>query len=115
MNKAEYKIITINCRSINAAAKKIQLQRLLKDHHPDVVALNETWLKPTTKPLMSGYNVYRRDRPSAGGGVALLAKTRLESKPVLLPRYTSFEAVAIQLLHQDGFNSTIVTCLLGVI
>lgn len=59
---------------------------------------------------MSGFNVFRRDRVSTtGGGVAILSKTKLETKPVLLPRFNTFEAVAIQILHQDGLNSTIVS------
>ena len=109
MDLANYKIFTINCQSISANDKKIQLQRLIKNHRPEVIGLNETWLKPSKKLLLSGYNVYRRDGQTVGGGVALLTKPKIEVKPVLLPRFNTFECVAVQLLYNDGTNSTIVS------
>lgn len=65
----------MNCRSI--LNKELDLEHLIALHDPDVVALTETWLHDgvyDSEIAPSGFNVYRRDRGSRGGGVALLVK-----------------------------------------
>ena len=108
-NNHQFKIFSINCQSIASDDKKIMLNRMIKDHRPDVVTLNETWLKRTSKLIVSNYKIFRLDRSSTGGGVAVVVQKKIETRQIMLPLFNSIEAVGIQLLHQDGSNTTIVS------
>ena len=61
-----------------------------------IVALTETWLTESifnNEILPTGYNIYRQDRGSRGGGVMLAVKDSLPSK--LLPSPGNLEIVTV--------------------
>jgi hypothetical protein len=54
-----------------------RFQNLIYSEDPDIVCANETWLKVDIKNseiLHSGYDIFRNDRESRGGGVLLAIK-----------------------------------------
>jgi exonuclease III len=54
-----------------------RFQNLVYSEDPDIVCVNETWLNEDIKNseiLHSGYNIFRNDRESRGGGVLLAIK-----------------------------------------
>lgn len=61
---------------------------------PDFICIQETWLKPCATFSFPGYSVVRRDRPTAGGGVATLIKTGI-TYAVLVPP-GDMECVSVQ-------------------
>ena len=67
---------------------------------PDVVALSETWLKPTSADVqVSGFNLFRSDRKGRCGGVALYISNRFQGtvlETVTIPR--QFEFLAVQIM-----------------
>ena len=57
------------------------LQRLAYGKDFDVISLFETWLNPTVldNKVLSGYNIFRRDRDDRGGGVSIAVKSNIHS------------------------------------
>ena len=79
--------------SLNVQSVKPKLLELSQELHRfsyDVMALQETWLKPSTPSrLLSlpGYRVYRTDRPDGRGygGVALAIRTGTDATQLKVP------------------------------
>lgn len=94
-----------NAQGINSFSKKIQLEQIIKAKYIDVLFLCETFLKEEQRFSLSGYKIYRCDRPTHGGGVAIAVRNYLKTKQ--LPNYPTcgIENVSVELsLH----NRTIV-------
>ena len=77
------KVIQINCGYKGIAqshhGKCVELRNYLQKNQPDIVLLQETWLKKKSTVSFPGYAVLRKDRPEdygrAAGGVATLIRT----------------------------------------
>ena len=62
-----------NCQGIRP--KRKELQSYLLENQIDILALNETFLKPQYKFHLRGYEIYKNDRlAGTKGGVAILVK-----------------------------------------
>ena len=62
------------------------LKTLVHTANPDVLAISESWLKKGNTDLdifIPGYNVFRQDRATRGGGVAMYVKDHLQCTVVL--------------------------------
>lgn len=82
----------MNCRSV--LNKLESLECLLLDLEPDFVALTETWLNNDildSEVTPPNYNIIRKDRPTRGGGVALMIKREIQY--TVLPEVEGVEAV----------------------
>lgn len=87
----------MNARSV--INKPELLENLIIDHEPHLAAITETWLTPDVfdhEFAPPNYSVIRKDRPTRGGGVALLIKKGLSF--VALPDVQSAEAIFCKLL-----------------
>lgn len=83
-------IVHINARSLlpitasNPHFKLDEIQTILNLQHKfEIIAVSETWLKNSTSDTdvnLPGYNLYRNDRNTAGGGVAIYISDSLPSK-----------------------------------
>ena len=85
MHKHKLIIIHLNIRSIITDSKQIQLRNIINKHNPDIISINETFLKKHIPLEIEGYNIIRSDiqnRP--GGGAALCIKTNLIYKEINL-------------------------------
>lgn len=83
MNNSKIKILHWNIQSINS--NRYNLLALIHKFSPDLVLLNETWLKPYQNFHIKNYHVMRIDKPtSTGGGVATLIhhNIKFETIPV---------------------------------
>lgn len=69
-----------NCQGITTLAQQVELQRFIKLNSIDVILLNETFLKPNHKLSIPGFKVYRNDRISHGGGVAIVIRSVIKHK-----------------------------------
>lgn len=72
------KVMHWNCQGITTYSKSVELHNFIKENSIDVLLLNETFLKSNHSFKMSGYKVYRKDRISHGGGVAIVIKSTLK-------------------------------------
>ncbi|GFT29884.1 RNA-directed DNA polymerase from mobile element jockey [Nephila pilipes] len=70
------KILSWNCNSITP--KFLEFHDFVQKIDPDVIALQETRLKPATKLNLPNLTTHRTDRTTyAGGGTALLIKSSI--------------------------------------
>ena len=81
-------------------ARKTELIEHLKEHKPDFVTLNETKVLPKHKVPIPGYESVRKDRSSAGGGVAILIKKEIAYSIVYTDDINA-EAAAITFKQRD--------------
>lgn len=87
-----------NCRSIKD--KRDDLILLLREHEPQVVAINESWLSEHQQFNLPGYRIARKDRIGHGGGVLLAVRDHLE---VGYATITSiYEVVGCNVRMSDG-------------
>lgn len=67
-----------NCQGITTISHSVELHIFMKELSIDILLLNETFLKPNHKFVLPGYDVYRKDRITHGGGVALAIRSNLK-------------------------------------
>lgn len=92
---ADQKITLLN---LNARSILNKVQTLLL-YEPDIVAITETWLSPSVynhEIAPPNYVVVRKDRPSRGGGVALLIRRSILY--TLLPPVPNAEAIFCKII-----------------
>lgn len=94
------KIATWNANSISNRINEIQL--FLTDHSPDVLLIQETFLKPQAKFKIPNYETFREDRTAANcGGTAILIKEYLDYEP-FIPEMEITEATFIKIKMKNG-------------
>jgi len=70
--------------------------KFLHDHNIHILSVNETWLDctiPDANVYIPGYDVYRRDRDSRGGGVCLYIHKAIQHK--LVRALNTVEGIAL--------------------
>ena len=96
------------CNAHSFWNKRNEYQRLLATLEFDVICLTETWLnseKTNGTFCPKEYRVFRKDRNSNGGGVALFAKRELQTSAVSLDnRYSDLEILAVDFAGQNALR-----------
>jgi hypothetical protein len=77
-------------------SRKLELEHFLNQHGVDICLLSETILNHGQTPLLANYVCHRTDRPTAGGGTAILVCRGIAHHSVPIPGLTHLEATAIQ-------------------
>ena len=78
------KAIVLNAQSIKCEDHNNELQCIISEQKPDIIAITETWLKPdipNSDSIPDYFSVYRKDRPGVerGGGVLIAVNNNLLS------------------------------------
>lgn len=71
-----------------------QLELLLLNYDPHITVITETWLHEDINNdsiIPPSYSIFRRDRPSRGGGVAVILKDNIHA--VLLDQIEEHESL----------------------
>lgn len=68
----------------------------------DIIGISETKLDSKKKLKIPGYRIYRNDRNSNGGGVALAVKRQIPHDQTVLPVVRNFESVGISIRTSLG-------------
>ena len=77
-----------------------------RDERPDIICIQESYLKPNKCFKFNGYNIIRKDREHAmGGGVVILIKHDISCKSLELQ--TTIESLAVEVYAENG-KTTIV-------
>lgn len=101
--------IKLFCQNIRGLRSKIyEIYLLLKTHHPDIIALQETYLSDKNKLIIPGYKIFKsvRNRNPRGGGVAIIAKEDLEPYLIDNSNLTGFENTEFVTISVRFRNST---------
>ena len=108
--------------------KIYEQQAYVFNKSPDIIILNETWLKPTvlsSEILPCQYNVFRLDRSTNshpmdplnsgkfrknGGGVLIAVNNDLSIQSKIIPIKCAAELLAVELTLGDGSKIILTTC-----
>ena len=95
-----------NCQGLKPTRK--ELQNYLPENQIDILALNETFLKPKFKFHLPDYDIFKNDRlVGTKGGVAILVKKAIVVNQEWKNHFnviTKNEALAIEIELQNGLG-----------
>ncbi|XP_031330766.1 uncharacterized protein LOC116161527 [Photinus pyralis] len=86
-NKLKYKLSLCHLNSRSLISTFHYFSDLVTDCNFDIIAVSETWLKPTISSAsvqLPGYDLLRADRPTKGGGLCFYIKSHLKLKIINL-------------------------------
>ena len=97
---------TVRCKALRLACwnadgvrgRNLELEYFLCQHFVDMCLLSETFLKPDQAFRLANYVCYRTDRPTTGGGTAILVRRVIFHHSVPVPGPTHLEAPAVQVI-----------------
>lgn len=89
-------IVSWNANSV--FPKRLELLDFITQSSPDLILIQETYLRPHTSFKFPNHLVYRNDRPDRrGGGTAILVKNSHRHTPLPTPLLRSIEATIVQI------------------
>ena len=92
-----WKALRLACwKADGVRGRKLELEHFLSQHGVDICLLSETFLKPDQAFRLANYVCHRTDRPTAGGGTAILVRRGIVHHSVPVPGLTHLEATAVQ-------------------
>lgn len=95
-NNDTLNILSWNAQSIANQSKKVELGLLLKHYQIDIACIQETYLNSSSKIYMEDYKIYRSDRDSHGGGVAILVQKNIQHRAAGTIDTVSVENISIE-------------------
>ena len=103
------KTIVLNAQSIKCEDHNNELQCIISEQKPDIIAITETWLKPdipNSDIIPDYFSVYRKDRPGGerGGGVLIAVITRFFLHGVYKVILTAFWLLIPNLLSVFAYH-----------
>ena len=78
--------------------RMLELEHFLSQHGVDICLLSETFLNSGQAFRLANYVCHRTDKPTAGGGTAILVRRGITHHSVPVPGLTQLEATAIQIM-----------------
>ena len=82
MNNRNLRVITWNCRSIYN--KLFEFKRYIYTRKPDVICLQETWIREPYTPSFINYQGFLKNRNGRGGGIAIYVRNQLVVDEIIL-------------------------------
>lgn len=92
-----FKFVFWNAQSISNYFKQQELLQLLLAKNIDVALIAETYLNSSTICLLNGFTVYRNDRSTHGGGVAILVRKGISHTLLNSSSTNALENISINL------------------
>jgi hypothetical protein len=93
------KALRLPCWNVDGVhGRKLELEHFLSQHRVDICLLSETLLNPGQAFQLANYVCHRTDRPTEGGGTAILVRHGIAHHPVSVLGLTHLEVIAIQVI-----------------
>lgn len=89
-------------RSYNVNIDSLKI--LIKDHNPDIILLNETWLKKSHSVRCKGYHILREDREDGYGGIAIMIKQHISYQVTNINNNTLNPNIQLQTIFLPQVN-----------
>lgn len=80
--------------------KRLPFEILLNRERIHIALVSETWLEPDSNISFNGYNIFRKDRLDAYGGVAIIVHRSIKAQVC----HTSFSNAGIENILVKIFN-----------
>uniref|UniRef100_A0A8C2BUC3 Reverse transcriptase domain-containing protein n=1 Tax=Cyprinus carpio TaxID=7962 RepID=A0A8C2BUC3_CYPCA len=90
-------ILQWNARSIIANGQELKNFIEELEVKPNIICIQETWLKPTLDFIIYGYTVVRKDRDTTGGGVATFIQQGINYRNIELNVLVDVEVVLVDI------------------
>lgn len=97
-NKKLFNFLSWNAQSIANASKVTELELLLRERDIHVACLQETYLGQGSKLYIPNYTIYRNDRPTHGGGVAILVRRGIQHELLNICDTHSIENIVVAII-----------------
>lgn len=104
----QLKCLQWNARSLNKTKLK-EFKAMLSSVKPHLVFLSETFWKPHFIFSFPNYIIFRRDRESRSGGVALLVRTNLNPQPLKSKGINKLEWVGAKIKTQQAGDIDVIS------
>lgn len=91
--KRQLQILSFNANGIKN--QKLEIISILNELDIDIMCVNETHLDAKDRFNIPNYYTYRYDRPTRGGGTAIIIKRSIAHRPINIPPLQDVEATAI--------------------
>jgi hypothetical protein len=82
--------------------RNVELNHFLGKHGVDICLLTETHLRSGQDFRLANYVCHRTDRPTEGGGTAILVRRGLDHYAIPVPGLSQFEVTAIHVELTSG-------------
>lgn len=107
MTQINNKLNFLNWNANSIKNKKSEFMHILNDLKIDIAFVTETKLQDKIKFKLPGYQIYRKDRNTRGGGVAIIAKKSLVHFEVQCIKTLHMETCAIKLKYSNHYITLI--------
>lgn len=94
-NNDQLNVISWNAQSIANNSNVFELDLLLRDHNIHVACTQETYLHNKSKIHFEYYNLYRNDRLTHGGGVAIAFKRDIGHRLLNITDTATIENISV--------------------
>ena len=107
-NRKGVGFLHLNIRSLLSRHKLDHINIFVNKANPDILVISETWLHKgidAQTVYIQGYNIYRSDRASRGGGVAVYVKSTYAAailNAVSIPKCFEFISLKIDLGYKNS-------------
>lgn len=98
-NNDTFNIVSWNAQSISNESKLTELRLLLNDYDVHVACIQETFLTSNMKIHIQNYTIYRNDRSTHGGGVAIIVRNNISHRLLKLHNTSSIENISIEVTN----------------
>ncbi|GFW98478.1 probable RNA-directed DNA polymerase from transposon X-element [Trichonephila clavipes] len=95
-----------------------ELRDFVNKYKPDIISLQETWLRPSHTIALANYRIYRNDRnhtthnaytARTGGGTAIMIKNSMKHTHIPTPNLNGVEATMVALTPELGEQTLIIS------
>lgn len=95
-----------NSQSLRPKLNSFEL--FLNQEKMHIAILSETWFDPNVTFNLTGYNIFRKDRPDSYGGVAIIIHKSLQTRisPVHLSNQ-GIEIIHVKILNCESLKSVV--------
>lgn len=105
--KSEFTILNWNANGFSDKTKITELSTFLEQFSVDVGCITETHLSSKDNLFIRGYTIYRRDRDTPHGGVAIMVKSNIRHRAIRTESL-HIEAVGIEIFQPNDKPSLII-------
>ncbi|GFQ81621.1 hypothetical protein TNCT_620721 [Trichonephila clavata] len=105
-----YRLLMVTWNADGVKSRSCELRDFINKYNPDIISLQETWLRPSHTLTLENYRTYRNDRKHKphhnqtyrGGGTAILIKNTIKHTRIPAPDLENAEATLIALTPDRG-------------
>ncbi|GFR14749.1 hypothetical protein TNCT_70781 [Trichonephila clavata] len=113
-----YRLLMVTWNADGVNSRRLELRDFINKYNPEIISLQETWLRPSHTLTLANYRTYRNDRKHnphrnqsyRGGGTAILIKNTIKHTRIPTPNLVNAEATMVAITPDRG-DATLITSL----